>query len=388
MKKIFCIIMALICITAASACAERHIGIQGCFPASPENGTFTISMYRNGGRQTILSSLFPQFSVKNEDTEDPEVLDPACLLFSVRAETIAFMDDSLEKLLKQWIDSQADRTETGTYAGALFLSASGMSACSFSLSGLRQFMDLQKDSIPTDNAQQDFLHMLTSAACRFLQQASGCEDPVIRVRCYDGGKYYSILIENGEETMMSVSVDLSAEAEKRLLVTTREESLYSHRLLRYVPAVDVLNVSYGIWTGPSSVFPGENTMPDCSWQAELRDDGEKETGFKAEFTAASLALPLEAKGRIVTQDDDKRNISATIRITGDEKNMLEIDAVMDSASDIEEATGLTEMNMKNEADLSMIRLTLYTAELQIFADVLPMLPTDYQQLIWNLMTIM
>lgn len=381
MKKLFCILMVIICFTAASASAGRHIAIQGSFSSSPEIGPFFLGLYEQDGIQTIISTLFPLYALVLDQSEDQVDMDLISLLFSIQADTLSSVDKEFGNILKDWLKQQDSSSRTGVFSGDLFMNATTVKNCSFRLSDIRQYLSEHYKLPFSNNINADAFSVLISSACSMLQAAAECGDPFLRVGIYDGGKYYTILIDKEENTMMSFSLDLSSSPEKRILAVSREDGVYCHRLIRYTPGTDRCTLDYMIWTGVSSVFPGENTAPDCSLYTEIMKE-DNATGFAACFSARTLEKQSEIAGSIISAPDGAREITAAIRIAGYENETLLIRAVLDQA--VPDLTGLTEMHVQNETENAMLRLSVYSEELRIASEMFSKLPVDYQQMLWAL----
>ena len=118
MKKIISFLFIMILLTVASASADQHLEIFCAFNGSVGGRTETIYLYEQDGQLFAVSTLFPEYTVEMNNSQD--MLSGFKAFCMLNPEMFSEMEEAAETYIRKWIDQQLSDSVYGVYSGELF----------------------------------------------------------------------------------------------------------------------------------------------------------------------------------------------------------------------------------------------------------------------------
>lgn len=373
MKRTICILIIIALLCGASACADRHLDI-AIIPAGNPDAALTFDLYEQDGAVYTLSSLFSEYVYKAALQECISVTD-FTTVFSMCSELASETDKIAGARFTQWLDKRLSEPRYCTWAGELFENASSVRYAEFSLDELIDLFEA------ADDAQS---HAVDSFVYRAISnyRDSGL---TVSISSFDEGNYLSATVYRREDVIMSISADCSADGEKRVLISYREDGKYYYRdtALRYDD--DSCSVS-------SQFYSGDNTSSLSAGSAALlftetftaKHEADRRSVFESTFISPALGDSFAVTGMTTAADDNCTRLEASACIGDPSNEVMRIIAFSEPMARHVSFTDKETVTADNKTGNDGIKLSATTGLLLFAAEIYSALPETYWNLLWNL----
>ena len=382
MKRISCFIVAVVCMICISVSfADNHTEIQGVFTGELEGKSLSIDLYNQGDETFIVSTLFPDLAI---------ALDRSAvfsdIFFFLSSRTVTDSCQACTELIHSWLSQQSASSVNGIFSGVLFDSASSAVSCSFPLSKLLSYIQ-QPESIFQSPDQKHFYSLLQmlSSCLTWLQSAAGGSDLQVDCKTYDKGRYETFLIHNNDQTFMTFSIEHISDTESRMIVGYKNAGKRYSADFDYCIEQNGISITSTLWSG--FIFPvyskGSN-KPLCQETLILNQKSDNKTDFDYSFYSDCLSSPLLIKGRSVLMTDETAEIQADISIGDYEDAAFSIIANVEALNRNVDFSDKQIKHLQNNSEKAEIDLEIFSALTFLAADLYPVLPVSYQNVLFPL----
>lgn len=384
MKKIFCLLFALMLLTgaAAFASAERHLEVKAVFSGSMEGRTVCFDLYEQGGKIYTVSDLIPDCAVETDPAFSGISPDALFTLLFLNPETACNAFEKADAILFNWIEGLPSETKNGVFAGDLFDSAVTVNVSSSSLSELNASLDASAAQWNDGSENAAALSGLFSLALTKMNQLFPGTDPQLRIKNYDGGQWIVVEISDGNDVLAVVSADRSAGITGRLLFSWRDAGLYYFRDITMEFSDVRSSVFMSLYSGNQSVYSSVITgRPLFSESFTLSRDEKNVPCIDWTFMADVLQQPFAVTGTSSLNTDGTAEMDLSARIEGVEGEKLNVSIRLDTADTAAVTGGTRILHSSSEQDSAEISLTAGSQLMYLAAELIPALPEAYQTLI-------
>ena len=381
MKKLFYIITAIIILAAFNARADEHIGIQGTFTGTQEGLQFTYDLYEKDGDIITVSTLFPELAV-HTDHQLPD----ADILFRITPQNI----QHAEKLMKQAVDfllaQKPGREINGIYAGEMFDYASSGIMISFRLSDLTMYLQsCEKDLYEEDMLSRKIIRtvlLLLSEIC----EVTGEQDPDIDFRRFENGKYDTAIVRNHDGILLTVSADHTDPGMEKLLICYKAGGRYYFQEMSIVSDQMQAIISSALRNDTESVYRNAiSKQPLFKESFIVSSESADIAEFQYVLESSALSDPLDISGKISEYPNGTAEIQADVSIRNHETDTLQINAWREGIYGKVQFSDKTEKHLQDDTDKAEYSLAFFTGITGLAAEILPMLPLSYQNMIVSLL---
>lgn len=381
MKKTFCILIVLILMSGACASADQHLTLSFVFPVNANSVTENIDLYEQAGKTVAVSSLFPEYAAEIGQGSLLSLTDIRMIL-SLNPELLSGAIGTADSILMSWINPLLSAPEYGAYSGELFDSARSVCTGEGLLSDLITHIRRNTEKVDPEDPSGTANAVIRLFAERFVLQF-GETDPVLIIRCYDEGRYLTIHFMVLDEVQMVASLDRSADTDRHVLITSREDNRYYIRKLSSRSENDRVVVSSSLRSSGSSSLFSPDTQLLFSTDFSLEMMSGQEAGFEWMLKSDALKEPMIASGAYSFPEKNVKYLNAGVRIGDNGKEVLQISIriePLENAVSFENKTYIP--TEKGNAGIMMTALTNLSA---LAAVILPSLPNEYQKIILDLL---
>ena len=256
MKKVCSLIVAMIClIISICAFADEHIEIQGTFYGSMAGKIISADLYEQDDNTVAVSNLFPETAVHLD-----EQIPVGDLLFHLSPLTVRNIQAIMKQTVSSWVKQANGETCYGVYSGDLFDYALSELSFSFRLSDFTRYLDSVNNDVTDDPASKRIITWAMGQIVSQLQIITSTADPMISYKNYDDGRYESILIQNQDMTMMTISADHTREKEEHLVISYRTGGQYWFRDITYSLEQESATITSEIRSSQESAYQSAAVM--------------------------------------------------------------------------------------------------------------------------------
>ena len=387
MKRFLCALTVLICLSASFAAADSHMAVDCSFSGMNAGRFITVDLYDQDGQTTMVSSLFPETAVVPDASDGFLPFSDYSAFICLTPEIISETVREAEQLISEWTGGLTGETAAGVYSGTLFDKASTLKSCAFSLTDFQNHLRNRIQSLITEaesDTSKAVVCYLLARITEALRPAGLETDPQVLCREYDGGKYLTFLLTDHDDVLSALSLDLSAETEKRMMISYKENGTYSHidHILRLDDRQVTIESSFG--TSAGSVLPsGEDLLIRMAFTLEPKS--EEECAFQGIVHAYGLEKGLIINGTLNPSDNAPAGFRASAYIDGQESDALNITIYSETLNRPVSFSDKRIRHMNTESENAEIRLAASSGLLSLAAAVFPALPADYQNLLTRIL---
>ena len=384
MRRMICILAALLICTGSVAYAGEHIGIQGVFSGVLNDKTVTIDLFEQDDERIVLSSLFPDQAVSANAQDCPAFSDIGSL-FLIHPARINNIAENIKGVISSWLEAHNCCSEDGIYAGALFEKSASVRTAEFLLSDFLLFAEhsLRDNSTEKEipgqsrNDNQEILSFVLQWIRTFLP-----EDPLrVFVRRYDNGTYSTVTVMQKDDVIMTLSVHSMSENGKRFLISYKENGRYVFNDIIMTVCSDSFSAINKLYcSNVSSFSTAEKEQPMIHDQLILTAINEKTCSFNYISEPRTAEEAVTVAGTI-SQDV----IRADFTIKNIENGILSVTASRESVENKTAYQDFRVIHAEKADDLMTLQMEVFSAVLTIMAELIPTLPASYQQMVLYLL---
>ena len=377
MKKLFCVLFILALTVCTAASAERHLEVQCTFTGSAEGTTVYLDQYEQNGGIVSVSSLFPENAVMSDQRKGAS-LSELHMLFCLRPETVAGIGTAIDQMIKPWLEPRFSEPVKGEYAGELFNSASSLRECSFPLSDLTEYLKSTEKEGTTDRNVLPLIDVLAG----MVSVSAGTQEPILRVKSYDEGNRFTVMVMDREEIFMTASADRAGGESKRWLISYMEDGLYCFRDISISSDPERCSIRTTMSAGTSPSLHSSSTQRLFTDTFVLTNEKEEKRTFVCTVSTENVSRPLVISGTAQCTDGGPAFLNAAVSIEGSsETDIAHISATLETLIRPVSTDDKAIVHSDNEKESAGIMLTAVSNATLLAAEVLPELPTDYQSII-------
>ena len=384
MKRFISLILVLaMVIPAAGALAGgSHCGIEAQVLAGEQDTRIRLDIYADNDQIYITSSLIPDTCIRISGINPAQIGDAAAeLIRNIRS---GKMTEIAEGCIRDWIAFMQPETREGSFSGDAFEQATSMQRITFSwgdlmMLGRNTLKALKTEGLSGELLEGDWSELLTPQRnIRF------------DLKIFDGGKYASLGVLDGADTVMTVSANLS-DPDCALVITgcgTGGKNYYSSILAeKKENRVDITEMLYAddMKTG----CPGLGTDSLICTQANIIEW--TETNGTAENIQLSGTLfpangmkPIQYSGTI-SNVETGRIFEGTVSFSGYDKVSASVTADLDDETIGEMPARLIDLDRADEKELIGLGTEIGVALLPTLFQVINALPEEYITPVMELM---
>ena len=380
MKKAFSILVIVIFLTGAAANADQHLEAKCEFYGLTDSRIVTLDLYELQGEITAVSSLFPEFAVKL----DKQMHIPVNLfgiICKLDSKTAAAVVKQIDSYAYSWLDTQLSAPVKGVYAGDLFDIAGSVRCAEVSLSafteGLRQIASEQSESADADQVCLDIIDIFAS-----LDPPDGNDHHLcLSIQEYDNGDYDVVRIMDGNNVVMTISVDRSDERARKMLIAYRQEGRYCFRECSFGSEHDQFVFRSNMRTSASSSFrTAAEKSPLFESSLTITDKKESVAGFQYMLKSGTLNTPLIITGQAESPEEKISSVSGHVSIDSQKTELLLISVMSEPIIRPVSFDDKALIAYEDGTGNSVISMAVASASLEVAAWLMPCLPNDYQEM--------
>ena len=363
MKRLIVFILLMTLCFGAAGAEGLHLDLRCAYEGSDTEKILSFEAYEQGGNQICVSSLFPDYALEGSTDGSVSIADDLTTLRLLHPDRATAYTLMLKTLLFDCLKAQKGTTTQGIFAGELFDSAGTKTSCEFPLDDLIVLWMSQTD-VP----------LFTS-----LEETGA----VLKVSGFDENKYLSAEVCKNEETVMTVSADLSDQAVIRLLFSWVEAGRTYFREVNFQPEEGGILLSSAFYSGSGTSWRMvKESSPLFEEKLSVISVTENESAFYLELSAPTLSSPLCVSGSFETGDDSvSTRIAASAWVAGLEAEPLQMDATLESLVRPVSFEDKTLIHTDNESETAQISAPLLSGLSAFASDLMQKLPRDYQQIL-------
>ncbi len=380
MKRLISLILALILLAVAAGAAAdgKHCDIRVKVVSGERETGSDIQIYLDNGEALITSSLVPGTGIRSAALNPEELLNAASELSLIMNN--GRPAEAVLACVKDWVNYMQPVTREGYFSGDAFETASIVQEISFSYGDLLMLgrkirAALQDEGIELPDGD-DLLDMLTPQ-----------RNVRLDLKIFDEGKYASLNVLKGEDTVMTVSANLS-DPDCLLLVTGYGfggKNYYSRILAeKSENRLDMTEMLYADDVKAGYTGLGDNALI-CTENvtAQLKND---EISISASLFPANGLTPIMFEGT-VRNADTGRFFEGELKFSGNNQFRTAITADMDESAIGEIPANMVDLDSAGETELTTLGIQIGGGLMAMLMQVIELVPEEYQAPVRNIIGI-
>ena len=365
MKRLIIFIMLITLCAGAAGAEGLHLEMRCTYSGTEASKTLSLDAYKQEGKTLIVSSLFPDYVLESKTDSAVSAAGELTAFQLLHPDKAAAYALKVKTLLFDWLKAQKGTRERGVFAGELFDTAGEKTSCAFPLSDLIALWMGQTDA----------------PLFAFIDET----DAVLKVSSFDENKYISADVCKNEETVMTVSADLSEEAQTKLLFAWAEDGRTYFREVSFRPEEGSVVLSSAFYAGSGTSWRSvKESSPLFEEKLTVISVTENEAAFFGELSAPALSAPLCVSGSFETGEGTGTRISASAWVDGQYNESLLMDATLEVLARPVSFDDKTLIHTDNEAEINRLSVPVLSGLSAFSSDMILKLPKDYQQMLMTL----
>lgn len=383
MKKTILLLLVIAIMLFSSAFAEPSLHCSLNVNHSGLHTDITADLFTKQDQAFIQSSLFPESILRADPTVtmllsssmsfrflSPAALQNACL--NARQDILG------------WIKKLPTEKNTGIYSGELFDTATSKSSSAFLLDHLEMYLKnqvalrMQKKEPDCDDLSYIFLLSVITSQIR---QISGEEHIPVLAGLYDEERYLSLNIQNGQNAVMTVSLDFSADQSMKALIIFKEENLY--RMIEYSILFSEKQAEAIIrhFLSSSPYYRMiDNSDPVYSATIHFSEETDNRISYTCDFASPGLNHSFVVSGDI-TED----RIVGHAQFSNQNQPIAEIRLQLNDSDPVQPAEDNRKIiEMTDSESEKQFRQSIWSSILPVIIEILPQIPAEYSELLIQL----
>ena len=383
MKKTVLIMLVTAIMLFSSAFAEPSVHCSFNIIHSDFQTDITADLFTKQDQAFIQSSLFPD-SMLRADPGISRLLSSGkpFRFLSPAAMQNAFLQAKQDIL--GWIKELPNEKSKGIYSGELFDTAASRISYVFMLDHLEMYLKEQIASrIKKEEPDREDLSciFLLSVIASQIRQISDEAHIAAEAGLYDEDRFLSLNIKNGQNTVMTVSLDFSADQSMKALIIFKEKDQY--RMIEYSILFSE-NRAEAIVRHFLSSSPYyrliDNSDPVYSVTFKLAEETDNRISFTSDFASNQLSHSFMVNGDIT---DDM--IIGYARFTNQDQPVAEISMQFSDSNPVQPAADdRTIVEIKDSESEKQFRQSIWSGVLPVIIQIIPYLPAEYSELLIDL----
>lgn len=375
MKRIICILTAVICCICSIAAGETHIGIQGTIVSEESGKTVLFDLFRNNDNTVMITStLTPDYAIRNQE-DIQNIYGSAEMFFGITPGSIESFISEMDATYHEWLKTRYHRFSEGIYTGSFFRRASTVYSTEYMLSDLIQYF---KNSSYTESGTEN-RNIFRECIIHFADNLAAEYNPLVRMKSYDSDSYINLEFVEKDQVIMTIAFDNTKENEKRILITQKETGRYYFR--------DIY-IQYN--NGESSIL----TNLYSSGQALYDNISQEELLFSEYFALTGSKQPYSMTYHCGTQKTGELlsvkgsvgpdEIRAGIFLQESQKENIVFSAVKDNETPAINPDQMKILNNNNLSESNEYRIAFMSGASLFLVEIIPMLPVSSQKLLYQI----
>ena len=380
MKRLISMTLALILLAvAAGAGADgKHCDIRVKVVSGDREAGSDIQIYLDNGESLVTSALVPGTGIRSAALNPEELLNvPSKLSRIINNDRPA---EVVLACLRDWFNYMQPVTREGYFSGDAFETASIVQEISFSWGDLLMLGRKIRAALLNEGIElpdEDSLpEMITPQRnIRF------------DLKIFDEGKYASLNVLKGEDTVMTVSANLS-DPDCLLLITGcgfGGKNYYSRLLAeKSENRLDITEMLYADDRKTGYTGSGDNALI-CTENvtAQLKND---EISISASLFPANGMSPVMFDG-IIRNVETGRFFEGKLTFSGNNQFRMTVTADLDGAEIGEMPANLIDLESAGETELTTLGIQLGGGLMAMLMQVIELMPEEYQVPVRNIIGI-
>lgn len=379
-----CILLAVLFVHCTAA-ADQHTEIQCRISDSLGSKEVLFDIYEQTAEITTVSTIFRNIAAvfSRNSSGKPFSMDDVFGLFP--EQNIQEACRKAEHALDSWLEQQKHTVLKGSFSGELFQSAETMELYEFTFSEFSEYIN----NIIISNSTNDLcIYHLTAMIihhCRsFIEEND--PDPVLQIRKYDDGCYYTVLLQKGENILLTVSIDRTVDKQRHLVVGYKSEGRNYYRDLYVTFNENEMQMKWCLFGGNDSYCNLiKKARPVFEETVSIRRVNEKRISWNAVLESDKLTDSLCAEGEINSEIPGYYTIDTCISLQNQTGLNINITANVEPMGRQVSFTDKAVKHFSNETEREEIETAVCSEVKQLAAEIIPLIPSDFQNLLINLL---
>lgn len=377
-NRIICFFLAFLLILPISASAGSHLQFSASF-SSPETDDFNAELYFHDNCCDFYSSLFDHSGYRITLPDWSEQYFP----FSIQStqDSIPSVSLMIKSFFSFLFTGTSYETRTGSFSGDLFETAHSLNEIEMTYHDFAAAIEGFCSSAGLSD------HHVSAILFRTLLLSFGNEPSAQNqkylIRSFDDEKYGVIeIIRDHDETIMTVSADLSSPDGFRMLFSHSENRINVFRFFSLVSDDERTEIGLFHYLGASPSF--RSVQPDKPLLSEKLNIGKSADNkqiFDYTMTPQIPEIPFHISGSFSYDGDEKISAEGVAFFNDQNDAFSTVCVIIDDQLPEQSLTDLKEADLSGTAGASDFCLQLYSRLLTFTASFLPSLPIEYQKLL-------
>ena len=382
-NKVFCVLLAAVCTVCTAGIAERHTEIRYQLSEVFGSQTVTIDIYEQ--EETIaVSSLFPdKAAVFSRDMSafTNRITDS---IIALNEKNISGLYEKTEQMILSWIDMQPYEKHTGHYFGELFQSADSMKSYEFTLSSFTEYLNTITDG---KNAELYKLFSMLLQQIISYFNAENSSEILIRASNYNNGCYYSFVFLRESSIIFTISADFSSTQQRHIVAGYKiaGKQYYRDMDLDFSQNGQFV-LTYRFFSGSGSY---RNTVKDkkplFTEKTAVFRNNENNICINTVMESGILSDSLCCDTVFCPGTNGECTIFQKIYIQNEPEKNIYISAAAEPTLRQVTFTDKTKKYLSDKDEKEEIREAVYTAVIQLAAEMMPIIPEEYRTILFKLL---
>ncbi len=382
-KKVFCILLAAVCTVCTAGIAERHTEIRCQLSEVFGSQTVTIDIYEQ--EETIaVSSLFPdKAAVFSRDISafTNRITD---YLNTLNEMNISVLYEKTEQMILSWIDTQPHEKHTGHFYGELFQNADIMKSYEFTLSSFTEYLNTITDG---ENTELYKLFSLLLQQINSYFNADNSSEILIRASKYNNGSYYSFIFFRESSILLTISADCSSKQQRHIVAGYKIAGKQYYRDLDLDFSQNGQSVlTYRFFSGSGSYRNAvKEKRPLFTEKTAVFSNNENNICINTVMESGILSDNLCCDTVFCPGTNGEYTIFQKIYIENEPEKNIYISAAAEPTLRQVTFSEKTKKYLSEKDEKEEIQEAVYTAVIQLAADVMPIIPEEYRTILFKLL---
>lgn len=383
MKRLICIVLvlSLMMISVIALAAEEHYTVQITINASGREIPASIDIYKEAEQIILISSLMPDTGIR---FSVPVQEDTGSILEKMNMLTEESAANRIGECVKEWIAYMRPEQRSGVFSGNAFTEATEMHRIQISYSDLMLLIRRIRSALPEGNIVSEIIDTLDIDSIIPPRNLS------LDLKVFDNGKYFSIDVQEGEETVATFSADIEDSSNILFIAGIGLEGKnYFSRFVIDTTSENRLIITKKLyaddWKNGYFGLDDNALILSTIHEVEINGtpDNPEEIGYSFIMTPANQIVPIYLTANIYPKKKDHiadckigfsdyDNLSASITVNKDNERIKELP---EKIIDTENTTDDDQAQLTNTFEKALTPLML---------QVMAALPEEYMKLILNM----
>ena len=382
-KTVFYILLAAVCAVCTAGYADRHTEIRCQFSEAFGSRTVTMDIYEQE-EIIAVSSLFPDKAAVFSRDMSAFTGGITDFLNTLNEKNIFGLYEKTEQMVLSWIDMQPYEKHTGQFSGELFQNADSMKSYVFTLSSFTEYLNTVHDG---KNEEFYRLFSLLLQQINRLYNTENSSEIMIRACNYNNGCYYSFAFLRKNSTLFTVSADLSTTLQRHIVAGYRIAGKQYYRDLELDYSKNgQFSITYRLFSGNGSY---RNTVKDkkplFTEKTSISGDNDNHIFMNTVMEAGILSENLCCDTVFCPGMKGEYTLRQKIYMQNEPEKYIDISAAAEPTLRHVTFSDMTKRYLSKEDEKEKIENDIYTALIQLSAEMMPVIPDEYRTILFKLL---